>query len=469
MILRYGIISLAAALLAAPALARQTPPTVPNAAGTAKALYYGGAVTANPKVYVVWWGDPANINAAVTAAKGGIADFYAGVTNSSFMDWLNEYNTNVNAQAGSHMGMAGTGQFIGRGNYVSSITLTKIPSGNVTDAQVQTTLDAALDDGTLPEPDDNSIYAVYFPQSVSISLDGSASCQGFGAYHEAILETKRKNVIYLVMPDCGSSFKGMCSVSTHELVEALTDNIPTPGSSPDYPQAWNDSGGNEMGDLCNASGTVNTDFGMFTVQTIWDERTQACKAFSSDAKDFNVAVSPNVISPSVGAPTNLTIKTAVSAGAPGMLTLSVTAPTGVTATVSPTTVMPGGTATLTVTATKAVTAVQVIVRADAAGTPVQTHTAALLVSTNSTPADLGAAPADMAGGGADLADGTSGGGDDMALGNGTGGGGEPPTMPKGCGCVIGAANESALDGSWISVTLLLLAFGLVRRGRARSI
>ena len=421
------------------------------------------------KVYVVWWGDPANINAAVTAAKGGIADFYAGVTNSPFMDWLNEYSTNISAQAGSHMGMAGTGQFIGRGNYVRSITLTKIPTGNVTDAQIQTALDAALDDGTLPEPDDNSIYAIYFPSGVSISLDGSASCQGFGAYHEAILETKRKNVIYLVMPDCGGSFKGMCSVSTHELVEALTDNIPTPGSSPDYPQAWNDSGGNEMGDLCNSSGTVNTDFGMFTVQTIWDERTQACKAFSNDAKDYNVAVSPNVITPSVGAPTNLTIKTAVSAGAPGMLTLSATAPTGVTATVSPTSVMPGGTATLTVTATKAVKEVQVIVRADLAGTPVQTHTAALLVSTNSTPADLGAAPADLAGGDTpDLAE--ASGGDDMALGNGTGGGGEPPTMPKGCGCVIGAAaNESTLDGSWIAVTLLLLAFGLWRRGRARSI
>ena len=441
-----------------------------NAAG-ATAQYYGGTVTANPKVYVVWWGDPANINSAVTAAKGGIADFYAGVTNSSFMDWLNEYSTNINVSAGSHMGSAGTGQLIGRGNYVATITLTDIPSGDVTDAQIQAALDKAFAAGTLPEPDDNTIYAVYFPTGLTVSLDGSKSCSSFGAYHEAILETTRKNAYYLVMPDCGSSFKGWTSVSTHELVEAMTDNVPTPANSPDYPQAWNDSMGNEMGDLCNSSGTVTTDFGTFTVQTIWDERTQACKTFSSDAKDFNVSVSPNVATLAVGAPMNLTVKTAVSAGAAQSLTLSVTAPPGVTATVSPTTVMAGGTAALTVTATNpsATSALQVVVRADTTGTPVQTHTAALLLNLSSTPADLGPAPPDLAGGEADLAlpggDGDAG---DMALGTGTGGNGAQPGA-KGCGCVIGAAaSGSALDGSWLEAMGFVLAFvHLASRRRRR--
>ena len=77
------------------------------------------------------------------------------------------------------------------------------------------------------------------------------------------------------------------SVSTHELVEAITDNLATPGNNPNFPQAWNDSMGNELGDLCGASGTVMTGLGTFTVQTIWDERTKACKVFSSEANDFN--------------------------------------------------------------------------------------------------------------------------------------------------------------------------------------
>jgi hypothetical protein len=448
-----------------------------NAAGTATAQYFGGTVSPNPKVYVVWWGDPSKINSAVTAAHGGIADFFAGVTNSSFMDWLNEYSTNIPTQAGSHKGSAGTGQLIGRGNYAGTITLTNIPSGDVTDAQIQTTLDQAFVAGTLPPPDDNAIYAVYFPKGLTITLDGSKSCSSYGAYHEAIIETQRHNAYYLVMPDCGSSFNGMTSVSTHELVEALTDNVPTPASSPDYPQAWNDSMGNEMGDLCNGSGTVATDFGMFTVQTIWDERTQACKAFSSDAKDFNVAVSPNVATVALNTPLNLTVKTAISAGAAQTLTLSVVAPMGVTATVSPTTITAGGTAALTVTATNpsVPSGLQVVVRADAtSGTTVQTHTAALLLSTNASPVDMGPPAADLAQAVADLAQAPAGGDGapgDMADGTGTGGGGEPPPATKGCGCVIGApANASALDSTWIQVTLFLLAFGYValRRRRRRA-
>ena len=454
-----------------------------NAAGTVTAQYYGGTVTANPKVYVVWWGDPAKINSAVTAAKGGIADFFAGVTDSSYMDWLNEYNTTVPAQAGSHKGMAGSGQRIGRGNYVTALTLTNVPTGNVTDAQIQSTLDAALTAGTLPPADDNTLYAIYFPPGVSITLDGSTSCAGFGAYHDAIIETQRHNTYYLVMPDCGSSFKSMTSVTSHELIEAMTDNIPTPASSPDFPQAWNDSMGNEMGDLCSSSGTVTTALGVFTVQNIWDERTQACKAFSSDANDFNVSISPNVATVALNAASTYTVKTATSIGSAQMLTLSVTAPTGVTATVAPTTIMSGGTAAVTVTATSpsAQTGLQVVVRADAtSGTTVQTHTAALLLSTSSVPADLGGGPADLGPAPADLAggpttsgdggDGNNGGSsDDMALGTGTGGNGIPPS--KGCSFVLGAAeNTNALGSSWPQVALLLLAVAALalRRRQPRA-
>jgi hypothetical protein len=466
-----------------------------NAAG-ATAEYFGGPVTPNAKIYVVWWGDPAKINAAVTAVHGGIADFFAGITNSSFMDWLNEYNTNITVQAGSHMGMAGTGQLIGRGNYAGALTLSSIPSGNVTDAQIQSTLDQAFVAGTLPLPDDNTLYAIYFPPGVSISLDGSTSCNGFGAYHEAIIETQRHNAYYLVMPDCGSSFNGMTSVSTHELVEALTDNIPTPANMPNYPQAWNDSMGNELGDLCEGSnGTVNTPLGTFTVQNIWDERSKACNAFSADTNDFNVAISPNAASVALNAKSTFTVQTATSAGSAQTLTLSASGPKGVTATVSPTTITSGATATLTVTATNpsAQTGLQVVVRADSTGV-VHTHTAALLLSTTtSAPVDLGSPPADLARGASDLAPAASdlarGARDlapaagDLAQAPGVGGvgspddlgalagGGQPPPAPRGgCGCVIGAAaNTSATDSTWAQA-LFLLAFLLValRRRERRA-
>jgi hypothetical protein len=457
-----------------------------NAAG-ATAQYYGGPVTPNAKVYVLWWGDPANINSAITAAHGGIADFFTGITNSSFMDWLNEYNTNITIPVGSHMGMTGTGQFIGRGNYAGALTLSNIPSGNVTDAQIQSTLDAALTAGTLPAPDDNTLYAIYFPPGVSISLDGSTSCAGFGAYHMDIVETQRHDVYYLVIPDCGSSFNGVTSVSTHEFIEALSDNLPTAANMPNYPQAWNDSMGNELGDLCDGTdGMVTTGLGTFTVQAIWDERTHGCKTFSSDTNDFNVAISPNVASVALNAMSTFTVQTATSAGTAQMLTLSATGPAGVTATVSPTMISSGATATLTVTATKPVAALQVVVRADAtAGSAVQTHTAALLLSTMSTPGDLGPPPEDLAPPASDLAPAArdlAPGAGDLAQLPGVGGVGAPndlgaggrgaptPASKGGCGCVIGAgASTSALDGGRLQA-LFLLPFLLVlwRRRQRRA-
>ena len=374
-----------------------------NAAGTRTEEYFGGPVIPNAKVYAVWWGDPANLSSAVTAAHGGIADFFTGVTNSNFIDWLNEYDTNINAQAGSHSGQPGTNQHIGRGNYVGAATLSGVQvTGTVTDAQIQSALDAAFTAGTLPEPDANTIYAIYFPSSVSIDLGGSTSCIAFGAYHENTTETARHDAYYLVMPDCGDSFSGVTVVTSHELAEAITDPDPTPGSNPDYPQAWNDASGNEVGDLCeSSSGSVSTALGTFSVQGIWDERSQGCKVFTSAAQDFNLALSPNTATLAQGGSATFTVQTATVAGASESLTLSATAPAGVTATVSPSTVTSGSSATLTVTAASAGAASALQVTVQAAGAA-GTHSASLLLaitgaagndfSLSATPSSATAAP-----------------------------------------------------------------------------
>lgn len=361
--------------------------------------YFGGPIVPNPKVYVVWWGSAASINANLTRTTGGIADFFAGTLNTGYWDMLNEYSTNINAQAGSHVGQAGTGQFLGRGNYARTIAMTNIPTGTlITDAQIQAAINTNITSGVLPQPDDNTIYAIYFPSSVSINLSGSRSCSAFGAYHEAVIRSPSHNAWYLVMPDCGYSFASWTNVSSHELVEAATDAIPTPGSNPDYPQAWNDSSGNEIGDLCqSSSGTIATPKGSFTVQGQWDERTQGCKITSFDANDFNVAFSTNTSSLTVGAATNFAVTTAVSSGSAQSLTLSVVAPAGVTATVSPASVTAGGSATVTVTASAAVVDQQVVVQAQSPSG--QVHTAALLINAGTAPANdfaISASPTSLA-------------------------------------------------------------------------
>lgn len=344
--------------------------------------YYGGRVIANAKVYVVWWGTGANLMPEITRPTGGIADFYAGVLNSNYMDSLSQYSTTVAAEVGSHQGSPGTQQLIGRGNYAGTYALTSIPSGtNITDDQIASTLDAAITAGTLPMPDDNTLYALYLPRSVKVTIDGMRSCVQFGAYHYATRGAQHP-AAYAVMPDCGYNYSNVTRVSSHELVEAVTDAIPTAGSNPDYPQAWNTSDGYEVSDLCvSTSATIPTPKGNFSVQGWWDELARGCKVTHTSTSDFAVVPSSERASITTTA-SDLTFTTSTVAGQPQSLALSVTAPPGVVATLSSTSVTSGAPVTVTVHTVDgaAVKDGQIVVTAvGTTGTGPQTHTAALLV------------------------------------------------------------------------------------------
>ena len=79
------------------------------------------------------------------------------------------------------------------------------------------------------------------------------------------------------MPDCSGGFSYVTSVSSHEFSEAITDAIPTPGSNPAFPQAWNDANGNEIGDLCEGHDTTLTAGSRtYTVQEVFTNDTNAC-------------------------------------------------------------------------------------------------------------------------------------------------------------------------------------------------
>ena len=79
------------------------------------------------------------------------------------------------------------------------------------------------------------------------------------------------------MPDCGYTFGDSTVVSSHELAEATTDNIPTPGSNPKYPQAWNTTDGYEIGDLCEGyTGTLTAGKTSYTVQQIYSNAIASC-------------------------------------------------------------------------------------------------------------------------------------------------------------------------------------------------
>jgi hypothetical protein len=242
---------------------------VPDRGVTGEMEYFGGSVFSNVNVVSVIWGT--KVNSQTVADIGG---FLSAVVNSTYVDQLSIYDTDLK---GVHH--KGTDQTINRGTYFGQVQITPKHKGTtITDRQIRKELEYQIGKGVLPANNLNTLYMIYFPQDITITLDKLVSCQAFGAYHEAVSpKVTNSNIFYGVMPDCGGGFDYLTIVSSHEFAEATTDNIPTPGSHPKYPQAWNTSDGYEIGDLCEGTqATLTTKTNTYYVQELYLNNTGAC-------------------------------------------------------------------------------------------------------------------------------------------------------------------------------------------------
>jgi len=138
-----------------------------------------------------------------------------------------------------------------------------MPPQQMTDLQLQQWLTSQIKMGQgFPTPDANTIYTIFLPDGVSVSLGGGVSCQDFGAYHNDYAYNNLF-VTYVVAPRCPPPTQGvtvldeLTAAVSHEFVEAATDPL-----AADTP-AWTDvdpdhavwalvGGGSELGDLCAA-------------------------------------------------------------------------------------------------------------------------------------------------------------------------------------------------------------------------
>jgi hypothetical protein len=257
-------------ILPTPAYQARTGRYAPNAAAAGQVLYYGGSVFANVKVVSVMWGP--KVDAATVA---GIPGFTAALVDSTYVDQMAQYDTFLNAVDGR----PGTQQHIARGQFLGQFQIKpKNKSTQLADADVQAELKYQIKKGVLPARDLNTLYMVYFPKAVTITLDGLTSCRDFGAYHFATVDTElsKSNLFYSVEPSCGYSFSSITYDASHEFAEAMTDNVPTPGSSPAFPQAWNNSTGYEVGDLCGTAGTLTAATGRYNVTQFYLNSTGRC-------------------------------------------------------------------------------------------------------------------------------------------------------------------------------------------------
>ena len=247
-------------------------PQAEAANGTAgQMLYYGGSVFSAVKIVSVIWGPKV---AAATVA--GIPGFSAALVDSTYLDQLSpQYDTFLTGVNG----IPGTNQHIGRGSFVTQVQITpKHTKKKLLDVDVQNELKYQIKQGVLPKNDLNTVYMVYFPRGVTIKLDTLTSCIDFSAYHFATsdLAMVKNNIFYSVEPDCGFSFDFITYAASHEFVEAVSDNIPTPGSVPAFPQAWNNSTGYEIGDLCGGSGVLTAPGRTYSVTQYYLNTKGAC-------------------------------------------------------------------------------------------------------------------------------------------------------------------------------------------------
>lgn len=244
---------------------------VPNLGTTGEMEYFGGTVFSKVKVVSVLWGDQVN-----QQTVAGMPGFLKAIVNSTFVDQMSIYDTKHLRGVNGHRGSR---QTISRGTFLGQVQITpQNQSTSLSDKDIHVELKYQIANGYLPANDPNTLYMIYFPAGVTINLQGLISCQSFGAYHFATSKRESAaNIFYGVMPDCGYTFDDHTIISAHEFAEATTDNIPTPGTNPNFPQAWNTSDGYEIGDLCEGTeGQLTTKKTVYYVQEVYLNNIAGC-------------------------------------------------------------------------------------------------------------------------------------------------------------------------------------------------
>lgn len=375
--------------------------------------YFGGPIISNVQVVQVLYGS-GSYNAQVAGSTSPtMGNFFSDITSTGLISLMQQYNTNISG---------GTGQVFGNGTFGGLFQIVPAAGNNgstITDTQIQSELLAQINAGHLPAPvldalgNPNTLYMIYFPPGKTISQGGSNSCQagGFCAYHGTTSSTlNSKHVLYGVMPDmqagsgcstgCGTStvFGNYTSVTSHELVEAMTDADVGIATTFAAPLAWYDQTNGEIGDICNGQqGSYTANGTTYTIQLEFSNSANNCVNFPVvSGPNFSLSASPSSLTVTQGSSGSSTITVTPSGGFTGSVSLSTSAlPSGVSASfgTNPTT----GSSVVTFTASStATTGTSSVTITGTSGTLSHTTSISLTVNATATPNfSLSASPSSL--------------------------------------------------------------------------
>jgi hypothetical protein len=198
-------------------------------------VYGGGPLLPHVQIETVFYGQEWYTDPALYQSTGTIDGYFADITQSSYMDLLNEYG-------------------VGRGNFLDGvINLGNPPRGSVVDdTEIQSMLDTGIHWGYFDAPTANQLYFVFTLPNVLVTAGGGDSQTEFLGYHSTFYDPTLGPIYYAVIPHpVGNAdiwgftdFQQQTAVSSHELAEAVTD--------PDCQTGWQDATTGiqgEIGDL----------------------------------------------------------------------------------------------------------------------------------------------------------------------------------------------------------------------------
>jgi hypothetical protein len=248
-------------------------------AGTGNFTNHGGPVVTSPQVRAVYWGSSwHDSNHVVEQARYN--SFLSDLLQSSVMNLLSQYG-------------------VGSGNFVDgSFSDLTIPA-NLTDAQIQAILQGYFSAGSVPEPNGNQAIFIFLDETVAVNDPGAGLvlCEPSGdtafGYHNFFITAKGNPAYYAIIPaltnaclqaSCGGN--AGCTLSLNDTQEQRVTEVTTHefGELCSDPQlnAWTDSSGNEIGDVCAGNDQdISVNGRTWRVQTLWDNNANACDVGAS--------------------------------------------------------------------------------------------------------------------------------------------------------------------------------------------
>jgi hypothetical protein len=234
----------------------------PGSYGSGNVIDHGGPEMSNAQFRAIYWNASVANSTATSLGYATIKDQIDGFINV-FAD-----NLNYGGSATSDYSIV---QQYGSRNPVSALLPnlgyridTQPAKTKMTDTDIQTYLAGLFNSGA-ETANAATLYGVYFPAGMRISLQGGASCSGFCGYHSHFAYNGAL-IKYAVFPytncsACSIAGKSVADILTivtgHEIREAVTDAMG---------DAWYDSTGREADDKCAWHNLYQMTNGGFWVQ-----------------------------------------------------------------------------------------------------------------------------------------------------------------------------------------------------------